>query len=276
MTLTIVPAGNPVYTNALPNGPIFTVTYTAPTSGSTPSSADTSDPDSDITQNVDSTSSSSSTSKGKIAAGVLVPLLCIILAVFGYIKYKRTKQAKKSKTFSEQVDRRMSTISGNWRAVSYAGAEAAVRASMAFPGNRISTASFGNRPLSTMAVESGHAGIGSGGMGGDGSPEMSQIRRPGVGPRMLDNSSAPAPPRASRVSFAADTRFSRAGDPRSSLEARRAGAATRSFHTSYIPPVPQRRPSDSENDEAGAMSPTQTQGALPLSHEDIQSRISAH
>lgn len=221
---------------------------------------------------------------GDIAAAVLIPLIVIGCAIYGYIRWSRKRRAEKKKRFSQKVDKRMSTISTDWKSLSPAGAEAAIRHSMAFTAARSSMFSAGGstngRPSSTFAVESGQAGYYE---NEDEAPEMSQIRTPGVGPRSLGVSDANRnSERVSRISFAADTRFSRAsvvGKARPSGDQRRAGAATRSFHTSIVPPVP-ARPSiivvDSDQDDVavGTMSPTQKEGPISLSPDDIHAHLS--
>lgn len=103
----------------------------------------------------------------------------------------------------------------------------------------------------------------------------------------LRNPSALSGERVSRVSFADTVRQSRvsfANDPRPSTESRR----TRAFHNDYIPPVPSLPPNaviapgptpsasdDASSTEDGALSPTQTQGPLTLTPEDIRARIAS-
>src|SRR5277367_87967 len=88
--------------------------------------------------------------------------------------------------------------------------------------------------------------------------------------------------RVSRVSFATDTRTSRASESRVSLapdshtyrtsESRPSGESrrTRAFHTGYVPPVPDLPMDDSDT---GSMSPKQSQGPLMLTPNDIRIRI---
>ena len=207
-------------------------------------------------------------SKGAVAAAVLIPLLSIIgLIVAAYIRINRQKGKEKRKRFSEMVDKRMSTISTDWKSLSGAGANAAIRNSMAVPGNRASSFSFGGiRPTSTVALEGGQAGIGARGiLAQDGSsteaPYMSQLR-PGIRTSAFEN-------RVSRVSFAAD--------PRPSSESRR-GRQSRAFHTSTVPvpPLPDRQYSaESSSNSSPILSPIQAAGPLSLTHEDIQARMAA-
>ncbi|KAF9244459.1 hypothetical protein BU15DRAFT_85856 [Melanogaster broomeanus] len=235
LQLSIVTSGTQPFLSLIPAGPVFTATYTAPTSGSTPASADLSSPDT-VTY-VNNFPTSSSLSKGKIAAGVLVPLFFIALGIVAYIKWSRSKGKQKRKRFSEAVDKRMSTISTDWKSITTAGATAAIRNSMAVSsaGNRSSAFTFGAiRPAS------------------NGYPNMSQLR-PGL-------RASASGERVSRISFAPDVR--------PSMESRRT-VASRAFHTAVVPPVPVRR-------DSGDCSPTQTKGAFSLSPEDIQARISGH
>ncbi|CCM01553.1 uncharacterized protein FIBRA_03611 [Fibroporia radiculosa] len=84
-------------------------------------------------------------------------------------------------------------------------------------------------------------------------PHMAQLR-PGVRTSAL--SATDRVSRISRVSFAPDTR--------PSSEYRR----TRAFHTGHVPPLPEAHTRD-----AGEMSPTQTDGPLSLSADDIRLRM---
>lgn len=281
LQLTIVNRSEPVFTAQYPAGPIWTVQYTAPAGSPSADSGTTSSTDSIITvvNNIQS-AKSAGISKGAIAAAVLVPLLVLGLALGVYIKLSRAREGAKRKRWSEAVDKRMSTLSLDWRRMSQPGADAAIRASFV-DGNRNSfrTSFAGNsipRPSSTFAVEGAESDDGS-------HPPMTQIRRPGVGPRGPIPSTAGSD-RVSRVSFAADTRFSRTSTidtrARPSVESRRAGVPSRSFHSAYIPPVPALRTdtdrngdSDSEENGSGAMSPTQREGPLALSAADIRARV---
>ena len=67
--------------------------------------------------------------------------------------------------FSQAIDNRMSTISTDWKAMSGAGANAAIRHSMAISGNRASSFSFGAiRPQSTYTTDDGQASVGARGL----------------------------------------------------------------------------------------------------------------
>jgi hypothetical protein len=266
LQVSIVNSGQPPFLSAMPGGPVINATYD-PSSG-TPPSADTSQVSSGITQVNDLSNASNSLNAGKKAAAVLLTLLFVGLGIAGYIKYKRYKGMKERKRWTEAVDKRMSTISTDWKSVSVAGANAAIRNSIAV-GNRSSAFSFGAiRPSSTFAVESG---------GDDEKRSVSQMRT-GVGLR------SPGTPisteRVSRVSFAPDTRISRssAADSRPSIESRR----TRAFHVGYVPPVPSLPDTDTtfttaaDDSDTGSLSPRQSQGPLTLTPDDIRSRISAN
>ena len=232
---------------------MFTATYTAPTSGSTP---DTSSPDT-VTV-VNNFPTDSSLSKGKIAAGVLVPLFLIAIGIYVYIKRSRAKGKEKRKRFSEVVDKRMSTISSDWKSITAAGATAAIRNSMAVSstGNRSSAFTFGAiRPTSTMAVEGDSANSDKL------SFDISQMR-PGIRASAFGE-------RVSRVSFAADVRPSM--DSRRSLATSRALRSSRA--SSFIPPLPIPALPSQNDTSTGDMSPTQAKGALSLTTEDIKARM---
>ncbi|THH27908.1 hypothetical protein EUX98_g6281 [Antrodiella citrinella] len=257
LQLTIVPHGTAPFLATLPAGPLFTATYTAPTSGA-PATYDAA---SGAIQNVNNFSSSNHLSKGKIAAAVIMPLL-VVCAIFAgiYIWKQRKAGRTERQKWNEAVDKRMSTISGDWKSITPAGATAAIRNSIA-PGDRASSFSFGvNRPISNVAMEGGHAGIGARGMQAGGgidmiTPQMSQLQSG------LRNPSSLTAERVSRISFAPDTRPS--GESRRSLHNQRSSR----FQTSIVPPLPERQ------DSGDIMSPTQTSGPLTLTADDIKARM---
>lgn len=263
LQLAIVQAGSPPFLATLPAGPVFTATYTAPASGAPPPDADTSVPEGAITM-VNNLPASHHLSRGKVAAAVIMPLLIIagVIAYF-YIKMKREKGREARKRWSQAIDKRMSVIAPEWSSVSAAGAQAAIRQSMAVgeAGNRASSFSFGViRPSSTLADEGGHAGIGAQGVKGGidtTTPQMSQLRS---GPRL--GVATGSGERVSRVSFAADTRPS-VDSRRSQHNAR----TSRAFHVGHVPPLPTRQAS-------GELSPTQASGPLTLTAADISARMS--
>jgi hypothetical protein len=171
----------------------------------------------------------------------------------------------------------MSTINTDWKSVTAAGANAAIRNSMAV-GNRSSSFSFGAiRPMSTFGDDAGQAGIGA--------RQMTQTGT-GVGLRYPNTSAlslASNGERVSRVSFAEGTRQSRvsfADSSRPSVESRR----PRFYQNEYVPPVPSLPPKtymaspasdDSHSSADGTLSPTQAQGPFTLTPEDIRARIAA-
>jgi hypothetical protein len=276
LQLTIIDSGVPPFLSTLRAGPVFTATYTAP-AGAVPPDADPSQTDNGVTQvNNLASNTHKSIAPGKTAAAVIMPLLIVALVIGLYIKMVRARGIEKRKRWSEALDKRMSTISTDWKSMSGAGANAAIRNSMAISNsaNRSSAFSFGAiRPSSTYTVEGGQAGIGAArGMYSQSntsidttaSRQMSQVR-PGARTSALGE-------RVSRVSFAADARPS--GESR-----RLANGTSRAFHSAYIPPLPTRQDSQSDMDDgtgSGAMSPTQTQGPLNLTSEDIRDRISGN
>ncbi|KAG1880949.1 hypothetical protein F4604DRAFT_1748949 [Suillus subluteus] len=254
LQLSIVTSNTQPFLSPFPAGPVFTATYTAPSDGSTPASADLSSPDG-VTY-VGNFPSSSSSSSGKIAAGVLVPLIVIGLGLAVYFKLSRAKSKEKSRRFSEVIDKRMSTISVDWKSMSAAGASAAIRHSMAVSsgGNRNSSFSFGPiRPVSTAAAVEGVPSI-SDKVSLD-VPRMSQLR-PGL------RSQTTLGERVSRVSFATDIR--------PSIESRRTVGTSRAFHTGIVPPLP----SNDDKEETEDLSPTQTKGPFTLTPDDIRARMS--
>ena len=179
LQLAIVPHGLAPFMATLPAGPVFTATYTPTANGSDASSQA---PVGAI-QNVNNFDTNH-LSKGKIAAAVIMPLLVVIAIFAGMYIWKQRKQGRQNrKAWNEAMDKRMSTISADWKSITPAGATAAVRSSMA-PGDRTSSFSYGAiRPISTVALEGGHAGIGAKGIQTGGidltTPQMTQLR-PGL------------------------------------------------------------------------------------------------
>lgn len=245
LQLAVVPAGAPPFMASMPAGPIFTATYTAPADGSTPASADLSKPDDGVT-NVGALGAKPKLSSGKVAAAVIMPLLILIgIGVAYYIKMSRTKSKEERKRFSEAVDKRMSTISTDWKSVTPGGARAAIRQSMA--SNRASGFAFGGiRPQS--AAETGQNGARglyyheNQALSSESRPQMSQLR-PGA-----RASTFSASERVSRVSFANDPR------PKSGKW------QDKNDEDVPVPPLPM-------------MSPDQAKGPLTLTPEDIRARI---
>ena len=259
--------GTPSFLSSYGSGPSFTATYTAPSDGTTPAAADTSIKDQGFTTVTPTTSGSLNTgshlSKGKIAAAVIMPLLVVVAILIAYLKWSRSKGFAKRKVWTEKVDQRMSTISTDWKSMSAAGANAAIRHSIADSGNRNSSFSFGAIRPQSVAQDSGQAGVGATGLYTHQNGSLSQMPqlRPGLRTSAFEN-------RVSRVSFADDPR------PRQSTESRR----SRAYHTAStyenvpVPPLPKRSMSD---DPVGTMSPKQTSGAVTLTAEDITAHISA-
>ena len=259
LQLTIVPSGTPPFLSAYPPGPIFDVTYHAPSSG-TPASADNSKPDSPVTI-VGGAHTSKHLAGGKLAAAVLMPLIIIaILIATAYIRLKRDRGKEERKVWSEAVDRRMSTISTDWKPISAVGAQAAIRSSIAVDGSlRSSAFSFGSIRPDSAVVDGGRAGVGSRArtvLPGQ-SNGIAQLRSSNL-------NSQTSSERVSRVSFAPDVR--------PSSESRRT-AQSRAFHTAIVPPLPDRKWEISQTYSDADLSPIQTEGAQTLSIEDIQARL---
>jgi len=278
LQLGIVPAGQaPFQSSQLPAGPIFTATYTPPSSGKVPAAADvsiTTSPIIDMDQKAQQQPNHGMTA-GKTAAAVLIPLLVVIAITVAYVHWQRKKAGTRSELFTTKVDQRMSTISTNWKSITAAGANAAIRNSIA-TGNRSSSFSFGAiRPASIIDPSDNQAGIGA-------ARQMSQMRT-GVGlrnpnsiPSERVSSLAESVTRQSRVSFANDARPSIDSGTRK----------TRAYHEGHVPPVPTLPPSatlagaspdDSPTfvDDSVQLSPRQTSGPLTLTPEDIRARIQA-
>ena len=156
-------------------------------------------------------------SKGAIAAAIVVPIIVVGFFVGLYIKFARMKEREKRKRWSEHVDRRMSTISGDWRSGggSAAGGPGGVRSSMISNGTRATSVFLSNGDargsIYSVANENNMAGAGAGGakriprVGVNGIPaemRQSQLRQSVFNASQTDV-------RQSRISFADDVRKSR-------------------------------------------------------------------
>jgi hypothetical protein len=285
LTISIVPVDQPPFTSAFAAGPIFTATYKTPADGVTPAVADTTVFSNGVTDvSAELAAGKSGLSSGAKAAAALFPLLFVLgLGAYGYIRWKRAKEAQKREKWTEKVDTRMSTISTDWKAVSAAGANAAVRHSIAV--SRASMALARQSGVNAFSVD--ESAIGS---AAPDARERSQLRT-GVGLR--NPAGLTSTERVSRVSFAPDTRpssgrisFADTVHSRPSGESRR--GVSRAFHTSVynadddmVPPVPAlpavaslKEKHEREQDD-GSFSPRQREGALALTPEDIRARINA-
>ncbi|KAG7097223.1 hypothetical protein E1B28_004594 [Marasmius oreades] len=274
LQLSVVPHGDLPFLSTLPAAPYFKVNYDSSKPPTTLAS-DSSDSTDYSGAAQKKAAAEKSLSKGKIAVGVLIPLLCIALGIFAYIKWQRRKGKKERQVWTEKVDQRMSVVSQDWKSMSVGGAQAAIRASMAGSafnvndggvgvrrsvvvgqGERQSAFSFGNiRPASSVyAPENNTAGIGAnhGGyaieVGPDGAPVMSEIlpsglssssnaKSPGVGLRSSAYSNAQVAQRVSRVSFADTVNTRPSGETRRSIYSTYE-RKSRAFHQGHVPPVP--------------------------------------
>jgi len=272
LQLGIVPAGQaPFQSSQLPAGPIFTATYTPPSSGNIPAAADVSITTSPII-NMDQKPQGHGMTPGKTAAAVLIPLLVAMAIAAAYVRWQRKKAETKSERFTTKVDQRMSTISTNWKSITAAGANAAIRSSIA-TANRSSAFSFGAiRPTSIIDSADNQAGIGA-------AAQMSQMRT-GVGLR--NPNSIPSERASLAESVSRQSRVSFANDPRPSMDS--GVRKTRAYHEGHVPPVPTLPPSAAlaspdDNptlvDDSVQLSPRQALGPLTLTPDDIRARIQA-
>ncbi|KAF7321768.1 hypothetical protein MKEN_00698500 [Mycena kentingensis (nom. inval.)] len=249
LQILVVPNGVPTFLSTIPAGPVFEATYT--NNGTTPPAADVSiaSTSSDTTTVVTVTSvsgvSSHHMSAGKKAAAVLLPLLFVILLGLAYLKISRARGAAKRSEWSEKLDKRMSTISADWKSMTGAGAKEAVRQSMA----RNSMAfSFGS--IRTPNVEGDPVVMGekplpvpraSLDVTEKDLPRTSLGTGVGVRPRPRNPSNASPPDRTSRAVSFAD-----AAHPRPSVSsiysrnsrAFHVGSTYNDFADSEAPPVP--------------------------------------
>jgi hypothetical protein len=263
LQLSMVATGSETFLSPLSAGPVFTG------SGKLSSSDDNSSGDSDSPITKVSNFVKEHLAAGKVVAAVILPMLLVGLCVMAYMKIQRRRGMEKRKRWSEAVDKRMSTISTDWKSMSPAGATAAIRHSMAVSGssgNRNSAFSFGNiRPDSMVSTDGGQAGIGARGLGlagayGEQQPPMSQLR-----PNIRSSAFGE---RQSRVSFAPDVR--------PSLESRRSAAVSRAYHTGFVPPLPERQDSnDLPFDQMTGPRPLSTADVSVNSVNEHVSRLSA-
>ncbi|KAJ7470005.1 hypothetical protein B0H11DRAFT_1388701 [Mycena galericulata] len=238
LQVMLVPSGTPPFLSPLPAGPVFTATYTAPANGSTPAAADTAlNTANQGTTTVTPTGvagvSAHPLSPGKKAAAALLPLLFVILLGFLYLKHTRARGQKKRSAWSEKLDKRMSSISADWRAITPGGAKEAVRQSIAH--SRASVYETG--AIRTGAVEGEPVVMGEKPRASGGSIEINAADLPrttlgsgvgvGVGARRPRTTTTTTPPdRNSRAVSFAD-----AAHPRPSLSNSVYSRTSRAFHT---------------------------------------------
>ena len=156
--------------------------------------------------------------KGAMAAAIVVPVVVVGILVGLYIKFARMREREKRKRWSEHVDRRMSTISGDWRSGggSTAGGPGGVRSSMISNGTRATSVYFSNGDargsIYSVAPDNNMAGAGAGGAKriprvGLNSTSGSEMRQSQLRQSVFNASTTDV--RQSRISFADDVRKSR-------------------------------------------------------------------
>lgn len=287
LQLDFVEAGTPIFSSAIPQGPIFAATFNTtdyslkhPTGGTSPNTIADSSSSSDsggssIFEAVNSALKATGLSKGSIAAAVLVPLLAVGLAIAIYVRFQRRKETAKRQRWSQAVDKRMSSISTEWKTLPPNAQSEAIRQSIAIMRNsrasmaRMSEIYMEGRPSSTFAVE----GAGAAGVG---------VRKgTGVGPRIVSMGPAQMANRKSAISFATDTRFSRSSTDipdvpkvnarpstdrsRPSTETQR-GRVSRAFHTA----ISASSDDDLDAQDFDLVSPVQKGGpAVPNPKKDV-------
>ncbi|KAF8518117.1 hypothetical protein BU17DRAFT_91206 [Hysterangium stoloniferum] len=297
MQLAFVSSQSPVFTSPVPQGPLFTVQFNTtdfgiknPT-GATGSSVSTSSDASGggIFQVIGNAYRNSGLPKGSIAAAVLMPILAVAIGIAVYVKFQRAKEAENRKRWSQAVDKRMSTLSTEWKSLPPNTQSEAIRQSIAIMRNsRASMARmsevYGNdaRPMSTASGvnTAGAAGVGVGARKGTGVG----LRNPAMGSAQMGDRKSTVSfadtiaNRKSTISFATDTRFSRPsmdvpGVPelpkaiprpstdnlsRPSTDSR--GRASRAFHTAISAAYPE---------DFDLMSPVQKGGPAMLGDLDV-------
>lgn len=230
--IIITATGTPIFANTIAAGPVFNLTYdgtvsSAISNGSSTNATASGDPNIATSAGV---VQRGTLQKGAIAAAVLLPIIAIAVALVMYIKASRAKQAEKTRRFTQNLDARMSRISGDWQSLGRAGAEAAIRGSTAgeMRMSRVfaqempvsvsgSTASLARPSLSVYSSQEAY-----------GRPSGET-----VGTRQSRFGGAGIGERTSRISFAADVNASK-----DRLSTYSTGRASRAFHVSVVPPVP--------------------------------------
>ncbi|KAK7028692.1 hypothetical protein R3P38DRAFT_3267532 [Favolaschia claudopus] len=258
-----VPAGTPVFLSTIPAGPVFTLTFASDAAAGDAAKGElaASGGTTTVTPTTLSGVSHHTMSAGKKAAAILLPLLFVGLCVLAYLKMSRARGAAKRSAWSEKLDKRMSTISADWKSITPGGAREGVRASMAVARNSSSVYGYGSvgnigkvegEPVVMGEKSSGvsvHTARG-------GSIEINEKDLPrtslgtgvgvGVGARRPRTNQNP-PERASRA-----VSFAESAHPRPSLSSTvgvRMSRGSRAFHTASfagdeeddvtpVPPVP--------------------------------------
>lgn len=248
LQLQIVSHGSNQFMSSLPTGPVWTATYDsskgvppAPSSGSPT-----------VAQRVKNIIHA--IPGGSVAAAVIFPLLFVAGIAFWFIRRQHKKTAAKTNRFSTAIDKRMSTISTDWRSMSGAGANAAIRQSVA-----IHPADVDGRPSSVSITN--QAGIGALRTSEEPVPQMEEMRR-------ARQSVFTTGERQSRISFAPDVRNSYAEKENPRLPSAVRGLNARSFHQAHT------SFEEEQADRDLAMSPTQAAGPTLLHPSEIEARAS--
>ncbi|KAF8321186.1 hypothetical protein DL93DRAFT_1613305 [Clavulina sp. PMI_390] len=249
LQLQIVQHGANQFMSDVPAGPLWTATYDSSTAPATKSSGSPS-----IAQRVKNILHS--LPGGSVAAAVIFPLLIVGALAFFYIRRQRKRTAAKTNRFSSAVDQRMSTINPDWQSISGAGANAAIRNSMAV---RSSVFGGSDRPTS---IATNQAGIGAIRTSEEKVPQMEEMARARRSVFTADGE------RVSRISFAPDTRSSYYEKESPRLPSAVRGLNARSFHQA------QNFDEEDEHNRDLTMSPTQAAGPALLHPGDIAARAS--
>lgn len=286
LQLNFMEAGLPSWASTSAAGPVFKVTYPEDALKSLTSSAVTSGAAAVATSAAPEfqqyvNPKPSGLPAGSLAAAIVVPVVAVLIAIGVYVRFARLKEAEKRKRWSAAVDRRMSTISQDWRSQSVHGSinpGAGGRPSM--QSNRQTRASsYMGRTSSTYAVENNMAGAGAGNrtrVRPDGSaPEMRQLPA-GDGAR---GSLFTPSERISRVSFA-DARTSRVsfGDALRPTMSNLSGTkhqASRSATNLTTPErlrssILNRNSSAIDDDDVASLSPSQVAGPYPFNEKEVK------
>ena len=272
--LNIVPSGNEPWDTANPTGPSWNATYTAPGAGKNP-------PDDALPAKEGATESVISvfyaagglTAGGK-AAAIICPLIVVSVLLGIYIRKLHINRNNKTAVWAEKMDQRMSRVSVDWMA----------------GGDGSAGPRPGSRPASYMQRPSGDAA----GMAGRGTAMQAND----FAPRGMSLDYNMRDRRQSRISFAHETQGDRVsrisfGNPSSQDHSRghktsaslsRIGPSSlrHSFYDGTAPAVPPLNPAYRESSYSDAyadgamedidelaMSPTQHQGAMPLSSHQL-------
>jgi hypothetical protein len=137
--LGITASDTPLFLSPFIAGPVFTLQN----SNASPSSSSKSHTGTSTTPATTSISrggyldvsklNSKGLSRGGLAAAILFPILVALGAILSYVWFSRRREARKRVQWLENVDKRMSTISGDWQSLTHPGVRHSMQSSRRTP-----------------------------------------------------------------------------------------------------------------------------------------------